>query len=336
MKKRVLVVCPDFFEIGSAILNAVETNGFDGMKIEYADVYPQNLFGFLFFGIFLKARIGLPLKLYDYYVNRKLIKMYTNFVPDILIVIKGNKISRNTLNKIDCKKHLWLIDSFIRTNISLTQIESYDFVHFMEEDDYMQLKDLGNSCSFVPNGYDNNIYYPIAKKINYDIVFVGQLYSTRITQLKKIIDEMPNLRFKFVGGLPSKIDFFKNYELFTKRKYRKVFSLSKLLPKNTNLIYNSSKIVFNPHFNSTMSGTNMRFFEINATNSIQLTNEKYFISNRYNELVITYSSEAEIINQLTFIINNFDNCRKNSILAGEKTLLNETFASRIKEILSHE
>lgn len=335
MKKRVLLLCPDFFEIGTAILNAIETDGFDGKKIEYADIYPQNLFGILFFGFFLKARIRLTLKLYDYYVNRKLIKMYNYFDPDILIVLKGNKISHKTLSKIDCKKHLWLIDSFTRTNISLAQIESYDYVHFMEEDDYSQLKDLPNSCSFVPNGYNNNIYYPIARNINYDIVFVGQLYSTRINQLKRIIDEMPHLRLKFVGGLPSKIDFFKNYEIFTKKKYRKVFSLSNLSPENTNLIYNSSKIVFNPHFNSSMSGTNMRFFEINATNSIQLTNEKYIILNRYNGLVITYSCEDEIIDQLTFIINNYENCKKKSILAREKTLLNDTFVSRIKEILSH-
>lgn len=334
--KKLLLVSPSFFEINSSIEKSLLDLDVEVRLIDHAESSPSGLLGFLIFRVPKFFGLNFTTSLYDIYLNKKIIRVYKKFSPDALLVIKGDKVFVKTLEAIVSKKILWLMDALERTKLSSEQLTKYDSINFMEENDFRVLKSINQNSHFCPNCYDEKVYYNLGLEKEYDIVFVGALYKNRLEIFKNLISANKHLKIKIIGNFPSKFDYIRNISIFFKKNYFNSINIKKLTPNDTNIIYNKSKIVLNPHFNNSPSGTNMRFFEIIGSNSIQITNSKFYLKENYESLINSFEDESEIQALVTGILNDIDLFREKAIRATHKCIKIDTFKIRLSYILNYE
>jgi spore maturation protein CgeB len=162
------------------------------------------------------------------------------------------------------------------------------------------------SVYYLPYAVDLSVYYPIDKKIDYDVVFVGKSDAVfpkrkeRIELLKRTLGE----KFLFEKG------FF--FEQCTEE-------------------YAKAKIIFN--YCST-DATNMRIFEALACKKLLLTNEVLDLYDFFKdkEHLVVYHNDKEMIELIKYYS---DHQEKRNIIAsnGYEEVKKHTYLNRATEIL---
>ena len=157
---------------------------------------------------------------------------------------------------------------------------------------------------FVPLGY--NVFYKptaIQRQENvYDIVFVGSPYKKRLKLLEKIAEQAykKGWRMKVCGPFWQFPYFWKKYLLKYKYPYlartidNGVFSSEQLCR-----LYNSAKICLNIH-NDDMSSLNPRTYDILATKSFMLTDERAFYDGMEpGREFVTYTDDMDVMDKIS-------------------------------------
>lgn len=333
--EKVLVIGPEYFKINNSIANAFEEKGYKTEVFDFSESYPVNIISKFTHGLLSKIGVKYYMGKYNTKVNEDIITTYDIFQPDIVIVVKGHKLFEDTLKHMSSSKLvLWMMDSVDRVPIIYNTIKFYDLVYVFEEKDIETLSERGIRSFHLPLALNAEIYKNSSdssyKPI--DIIFVGSLYQERIDILKKIIDVYPEKNIIIHGFFPSWKVNLKNISLRFS-KYKKYFKIGSLTPFKVNDLYSKSKIVLNMHLNFSLSGCNLRFFEIAGTKSVQVVNKKNFIDKHFDMNQLEFSSYEELFD----IIDNIFRGKIDTVAIADdvyrRVTTMHTYGNRINTIL---
>lgn len=270
-----------------------------------------------------------------YYLQRKFYKFGLQFIKDkwdkrwnddlltfirknadvntvLLFLAGGELISTNTLLELSkYRKILMLWDSIRRFSIGAQkQIGLYDKVYVFEYDDISYIKDTFdmNNISYLPLGYDENIYFARQEERRIDMAFVGAVTPDRFRILEHVAKYAitHHLHLVVVGKWFN--DKWPWMVWKFKRKHPELYSClinHNVPPEETAHIYRHSKIVLNIN-NSVHKSISPRTFEILATRTFQLMNkgqESNGTLNLDSDLVM-FENDADLLQKIRYFISN--------------------------------
>jgi spore maturation protein CgeB len=328
---KVLIIGPEFFDYNISVANAFEHFGFETSTIGYSAGTVTSI----------RQRIkyhlsGNKKSFFDNInskVNAEVLKEYKRFKPDIVFIIHGGVLFPETMNLLkSCKKALWMMDSLARGGSVSPFIKSLDYIFSFEKIDVDFLWNEAKINSwFLPLAVDPTFYHPVEIKQDIDILFVGALYENRVITLNRVVEEFKERNIKIYGSYysPLRRPF---HHLF--RVNKNIFLNKNVSPFHVNQLYNRSKICLNIHHSQSKFGVNPRFFEISGSKGFQLVDKKGYIDQNFTtDEIMTYSSEAELMEKIHYAFNNPVLTKQMASRAYEKVTTQHTFTHRIKYVL---
>lgn len=335
MNKKVLIIGPDFFGYSKSVKKAFQKLGYKTDIINYRKSYNNTLF--------TRARLRFePIFKMNYYknmvinkTNQLILKKYLEFKPEVVMVIKGDILTKNTFKKMkDSIIILWMMDSILEAKEAYKNIDLYDYRFMFEKTDVDKLKNEGIDSFFLPLALDESVYFPIKKQVkDIDLLFVGYLNFKRQSLLENLIKDFPKLNIQIYGGYIGLIISKKHFKYYFKG-YKKYFKNKEISPSEVNELYSKTKIAINIHDDQSKYGCNPRFFEILGTRTFQLVDNNKFIDEYFSDKVISYTSYDDLNNKIKKYIDN-ENLRASIAEKGyQEAINNHTFIQRVKYILT--
>lgn len=311
---KMLLVCPKFHDIEYGILNSFKRLGMD--------VYP------LFFDMGIsekkyikriKLKVGWNtnkiLREEKKQFNSLALKMYNEIQPDIVYVIQGRWMSKDTLAIIKKKSYiaLYLWDMISLFPEMRETFDKYDIIYSFDKRDTKFLKEQGLNAKFKPSGYDNSIYYPIECIKKYDVAFVGAMYPERVKMLKALIKEFPDINWAIYGEYAPLRNWIKWVKWRFSSDFR-YFKNSNLKKNDVNKLYNKSKIVLSIVRENQKDGWSARLPEVLGAKTFQLTNYYDSVEKEFIGCLDMYKDQKELIEKIRFYLKND---QKRNIIASE-------------------
>lgn len=337
MNKKVLVIGPDFWGYSESVARAFESTGCNTEVINYWEDYPINFINRIKCGGMSKIGINYFIKKYNNEINTKILNVYKKIKPDIVFIIKGHKIFKDTLEKIkESKVVLWMMDSIYKVEQTYKNIDLFDYRFMFEKNDVEKLAQSKISSYFLPLALDETVYYPINNiKKTIDILFVGALYPERLELLKSIIIKFPDLNICIYGKYLEwrHTERYINYYL---KNYRAYFENKNVHPSIVNELYARTKIAINIHNPQSQYGCNQRFFEILGSKSFQIVDENKFIKNKFvdGKHIVFFNNEKDLCNKIKYYLNNRVERNRIANYGYQEVIKNHTFKYRINEVLN--
>ena len=296
-------------------------------------------------GIVDRLRIDLALmfkyrKYYDNYVisfNEKVLALYQSFRPDLVLVIRGSKVTARTLHAMSSTvRVLWCQDAVRRCELYSDQLIAYDRRYVFEASDVSWISEHFNLEShFLPMGFDPEIYHPLPKVKDIDVFFVGAYYPNRRLILEGLARSFPNKVLRFYGRHvryrePSTWVRHIYYKL---NGYGQVFVNRSLNPADINSMYASAKICINMHHSQSLLGCNPRVYEIMGAGAFQLVDAIPYVKQNLSDFLVTYDSYDQLREAINYYLSNEHLCHKSVEQTRQLALKSHTFVHRIREIL---
>lgn len=278
-------------------------------------------------------------KFYDRYIedfNRRILDLYQTMRPDIVIVVRGSKVSADILDDISAVKVLWCHDVVRRCDIDQEQLSAYDKRYVFEFTDVAWLDQRGLSAKFLPIGFDPHVYRPLNTPKDIDVFFVGAYYPERRVVLEQLAEHLGQQTLRFYGR------HLRYREPATWLKYCSYMASGKgaifvnrsLDAIKINEMYSRSKVCLNMHHAQNQYGCNPRVFEIMGSGSFQVVDNIPFIKKELGDLISTYSDTSSLLNIIRASLQD-EEFRRSRVEAGRELVLDtHTFAHRMKIILS--
>lgn len=331
MQKKVLIIGPEFYDYNLSIRDAFTNLGFETKVMGYATGNVRSL------GERVRYHLASDKKKFFDKIqerfNEEMLNQYHSFKPDIVFIIQGMGFSAETMHAMkNCKKVLWMMDSLARGKVVRPFVKSVDYVFFFEKTDIEYLwQEVGKKSWFLPLSVDPKVYYPMELKQEIDILFVGALYEHRMKMLGRVAEEFKDKQIKIYGNYYSPLRRPLHHLL---RNNKHVFLNKNISPVNVNELYNKSKLCLNIHHSQSKFGVNQRFFEISGSKAFQLVDQNGYISENFtSDEIMTYSSEADMIEKIHFALNNPSRRSEMASNAHKKVMSGYTFTDRIKYVL---
>lgn len=336
--KTVLLIAMQFYNYNDAIRYYFEKKGYrvaiyDNPEINYNVKEKINNKVANLLGKTSGAKKERPYPVRE--VERKsdeIYKMYKRIHPDIVLILKGDIISKDLLEKMNESINiLWMMDSFSRFEFLIPQASMYDKVFVFEYSDIQLLKVNGIEADFLPLCADERIYYKQDAEKNIDILFVGSIFKQRKKLLDEILERYPKLNIEVYG-----YSIMKN-EIIKKILYKRGWIDSKykqpITPEEINEKYSRTKICINIHHSQTIYGANMRVFECLAAGCFQLVDSNPYIDETFSEGLVTYKDRSDLFSKIEFYLNNGNERDKIAEKGYECVVGNHLFANRLDIIL---
>lgn len=273
-------------------------------------------------------------KIYLLKMNRELIAFSKKKKYDLCVVLKGESLFPETIDKLkaNCSKVInWFFDPICTLDKDFFKsIPKYDLFFVKDMFIKKRLIQIGfKNIDFLLEAFDENIYHPIDKKeIFYqnDISFVGNIYPYRFKLLEPI-NEHNKYHVKLYGNLVQ----IKKGELGQYFEYHK-----KAIAQEKNLIFNTAKIVFNSHNPYEIEGANVRLFEICGSGSFQITDSTLYTKNIFepNKEIVVYHNIDELKKLVEYYLKHEDKrneIKKNGL---KRALKEHTYIHRIKTLMN--
>ncbi|OSZ80899.1 hypothetical protein CAP36_06570 [Chitinophagaceae bacterium IBVUCB2] len=329
--QKVLIIGPEFYDYNLSISDAFVNLGFETKVVGYSIDTVASLGERFRYHLaadknsFFKNRIES--------INEEILRLYHSFKPHLIFIVQGSVLSPETMLAMqDCKKALWMMDSLARGKVVRPIVRSVDYVFFFEKTDIEFLWiEAGINSWFLPLSVDPKVYYPMELKQEIDILFVGALYEHRLKMLGRVAEEFKDKQIKIYGNYYSPLRR-PLHHLFRNNKH--VFLNKNISPVKVNELYNKSKLCLNIHHSQSKFGVNQRFFEISGSKAFQLVDQNGYISENFtSDEIMTYSSEADMIEKIHFALNNPSRRNEMASNAHKKVMSGYTFTDRIKYVL---
>jgi spore maturation protein CgeB len=327
---KVLIVGPDFYNYNQSIERAFQKLGSQTRVLSYSPGEVKSLKEKLQYytslnknAFFDKVKNGF---------NKAILEQYFSFLPDIVFIIQGNYVFKRTVEKMNCKKVLWMMDSIFRAKGAYAIRHNVDYIFLFEKTDVGRLwQEDKIRARFLPLAVDETIYYPTVKQNKIDILFVGALYQKRVELLERIMKRFDDKTMLVYGRYYSPLK--RPIHHFT-RKNKKVFLNKLVSPKEVNMLYNQSSICLNIHHDQSRYGVNQRFFEILGSCSFHLVDDNPYIHDNFLEdEIIIYHSEEELFQKIEMFLNDKAAAMEVAERGYKKVVKDHTFTHRIKEVL---
>lgn len=335
MSKRVLIIGGEFYGYTKSVERTFRKLGYKTDLVEYRKNYSNNLIKRI--RIKFEPMFGL-----NYYnntliseTNQLILKKYLKFKPDIVMIIKGDMLNRNTLKKMkDSIIILWMLDSIFEEKEAYKNVDLYNYRFMFEKTDVARLKKQGMESWFLPLAVDESIYLPTnVPKKDIDLLFIGVFYPKRLSILEHLIKDFPKMNIQIYNKYIGLFDIKKRIKYFLKG-HRKYFINKSVTPKEANKLYSRTKIAINIHHEQSKYGCNMRFFEILGTKTFQLVDSNKFIDDVFFDKVISYKNYEDLKNKIKKYIDNEDLRAAIAENGYQEVINNHTFIQRVKYILT--
>jgi len=302
MRTKVLLIGPKCFNYNQSVGSAFNPEKFEVRIIDYAEQFGQiNLYNKISY-FFSKNRTATTSKLLAK-LNNSVITTYDIYGPDVVLIIKGDTISEETVIKMKRSKNiLWMMDGIFYNPQSLKLADKVDAVFLFEKTDVEKVKDYNKNAFYLPSAFDDQIFKKLNLKKDIDILFIGTLHDSRIKLLEKLHEEFPQLVMKVFC---ERYRFYKTPIKYFESLTDNIFINRFVTPSEANILYNRSKVCLNMHHEQSEYGINPRFFEILGANALQFVDHKPFIEEYFSGYNIrTYKSDEELIQMIRLHFNN--------------------------------
>ena len=333
--KKVLIISTPFFGYQESVGRAFQALGYN-VRIEIYDEPIHPFKGLLKWKHKIardkeKLRVKSREK-YDKYIR----EIYNQYSPDIVFSYNGTILLDSTLDyfRLKSKVIFWMYDSVLRADRKMCKahIDHADAVFCFEEKDVQYYKSINKKAYFLPLACDSNVYYSIDnQEKDIDILFVGYIYGNkkRITLLKKIIQQYPNLNILIYGHYKP---YYKNPIKWIFREKRNIFKNVNISPEKVNQLYASTKIALNIHHEQTLFGANQRLYEASGAGVYQICDANPYIESVFpNGEIGLYHNEKELFSCIEDALINDKSVEIKK--AQEIILTQHTFLHRVKEML---
>ena len=348
MEKTVLISAPKYYGIDSDIKEAFETLGFKTLLINHIQLTILERFAKKI-GIklpFLKPIFNPILKSYLIKENKKFISTVSKEKPDLLLIIKGDHIFPETLEKIknvlSCPvvSYIWdepfythnnNQDDYRKANLK-NGILFYDFI-FVFDTFYIEeiRRRGGKNVRYLPLATNPSRYKDILvsdqDKVNYgyDVCFIGLPFPNRVEMFESLRD----YNLGVFGDHWTKYFMLKGKK--TPSYYRGLAS-----GETVNKIYLSSKIVLNIHHPHSIEGLNTRTFDIPACGAFEMVDYKKNVEKHFkiDKEIVTFENINELKSKIDFYLKN-DDFRKTISECGQQRVLSEhTWVHRAMNVIN--
>lgn len=279
--------------------------------------------------------------------NKKLLHQVFSINPDVLLVLKGDIILPETVEKIrknsDATLVLWCYDSALRLANVLKSGKYFHYFYTYEPSDISKLYKYNIHANYLPMAYDPYSYFKIENMSNSferDICFVGVLhdgYIERKILLESIISFYKDLKIEIWGKSWTWYNPFLQYEYHFKRKaLGKHINNYNIPPKEVNQIYNTTKICLNIHHRQSKEGVNPRTFEILGSGGFQLVDYKPKLEEMFaiDKEIVFYRNNSDLMEKICYYMENEGERKKIARRGNEVVKKNHTYRQRVETILS--
>jgi spore maturation protein CgeB len=307
MKSKVLIIGPDFLNYNRSIATAFDPDQFEFKIISYAEQYGKICLLNKIRYFISNRRHRTTAKLLSE-LNRYILKTHKHYKPDLALIIKGDTIEPETVEKMTCSKNiLWMMDGIFYNSQSIHLVDKMDAVFLFEKSDVKEVKQINPNTYYLPSAFDDNIFNDLHLEKTIDILFIGTLYPERIILLNRIRHQFPNLKMKVFC---ERYRFYKNPLAWWNSQFDKVFINRFVQHKEANILYNKSKVCLNMHHEQSVYGINPRFFEVIGSNALLFTDHKSFLDDFFPDNKIhVFRSEEDL---LRLIEEHFNGVQKQS------------------------
>jgi spore maturation protein CgeB len=271
------------------------------------------------------------------YFNRLLVERYRSEKPDIVLVIRGTKVSPESLDAMKgALRVLWLHDRFGRSDLSEEQIRRYDFRFVFEAGDVAVLKERFNlAADFLPIGFDPDLYRPLnGIRKDVDLCFVGAYYPERRALLERLAQDFRSQTLRFYGR------HLRYREPWTWLRaaayasdYPGVFVNRSLDAPAVNRLYARTKICLNLHHEQSRDGCNPRVFEILGSGGFQIVDPNAYVVNNLKDGVVFYRSYEQLRETVKWYLDDDEHRERVAARGREMALSQHTFGHRIRRLL---
>lgn len=328
--RKVLIIGPECFGYNQSIASSFDSEQYEVKTISYAEQYGIINLRNKFLYFFSKNKRKTSGELLEQ-LNEVILRFYQRFIPEIVLIIKGDVIRKETISRMKgSKKALWMMDGMSYCPNSMKIAGLMDAVFLFEKADEAVVKKINNKTFYLPPAFDPEIFRRLSSvKKNIDLLFIGTLYPDRVQLFEKIVEKFPQLKIRVYC---ERFRFYKSPVQYLKSLFDRVFINRFVSPEKANLLYNRSGICLNLHRKESEYGVNPRFFEINGAGGYQLVDHKPFIDDFFPDYrVNTYQSEAELF----AIIEQYSRgmADKNNDKIYQEVRERHTFRNRIEYIV---
>jgi len=293
----------------------------------------------------ISSRIPYFEKIEQKFIDHELIKQIKNFKPQLLLVIKGDRIPPSTIEKIRNKfdvfvANYWIDDPF-SIEVSRRISKSYDYF-FTNDPDCVRIHQESGCCrvEFISFGSAPHIHRKVElskkdyEKYHSDICFAGTVTENRMEILEALSD------FDLKVWSPRMIlSLMGNYRF----KEKKLPATSCLYHKFTDRavwgqelvkVYNAAKIVINIH--SPQPVPIMRDFEVTGCGAFLLTDRAKGLESMLSdkEEIVVYRNIDDLREKVNFYLGNTGEREDIAKKGLRRTSKDHTYVNRMRELIS--
>ncbi|WP_211611420.1 CgeB family protein [Halorientalis persicus] len=275
--------------------------------------------------------------------NAELVDKINETDPELLLIIKGERVRPSTIQKIskkyNCTTVLWCYDKGARFQNVVNGAKYYDYVFSFEPSDKNDFKQYDIDCKILPMAFDPNYYNTINIKEDIDISFIGRMHCEyRKEILEFLIKNLEEYNVQVWGKAWSLLNPFQLYEYkLSRRQLGNKINNYDIEHNTINRIYNRSKICLNIHHPQSVMGTNPRTFEIAGSGGFQLTDETEQIKSLFDvgEEIVTYQDKNDLLEKILYYIERKEEREQIGLNANEIAHNKHTFNHRVNTLLKN-
>jgi len=320
------------FELGGYCKNALAEIGHNADLFTYSDERISSRFPFLE-------------KIERAFVKKILIRKISDFRPQLILVIKGDRIPLEIIREVKEKfkipvANYWLDDPGL-IEISRKISPAYDFF-FTNDPETVQIhKESGcPHVGFISFGCLPDLHKKIQlsqeeyEKYSSDLCFAGTVTEGRVKVLEALSDF--NLKVwspRFVYSLKENFRIEKTKLPPSSPLYSK-FTDRSIWNEELVKVYNASKIVLNIHSLQTIPI--MRDFEVTGCGAFLLTDYARSLETMFKlgEEIICYKNIEELKDMVKFYLSHSSEREEIARKGNLKAYRNHTYARRMEELIS--
>jgi spore maturation protein CgeB len=269
-------------------------------------------------------------RLYAIYFNTKLLLISLYIRPELIFVIKGEIIFKNSiilLKKNKIKVAVWWQDDPIKYKNLLNHYKFYDefFIFDMSYSEELYKHNV-KVVTWLPFAFNESLLQSQSRNTgikDYDIVFAGSAYDERIAFFEKIVNL--GFKIKLIGNLWKKSKLLSD----------KAVLFPNISPEEIFKHYTGAKIGININHDQSITGVNCRTFELCGFGVFQLTDFRKDLATLYDigEEVVVYKNIDDLLNKVIYYLKNDAEREKIAAAGRERTIKDHTYQKRIRYVI---
>ncbi|MFN8455090.1 MAG: glycosyltransferase [Anaerolineae bacterium] len=271
-------------------------------------------------------------------VHERLLETVQKFKPDLVLVLKGDVLTKKTLEAIKHQKTIlvvWWVDDPLLFPDAIETFSCYDAFFVFDSDLIPRLRELPIPyVDFLPNAYATDVFYPqqlTSREVELykcDVAFVGSYYPPR----EEMFKALKNRNVAIWGpGSWEKQPTLKKY-LNIDQAFR-----GRVLPvTEAAKLYSGATICLNHHHHQiTGNGLNLRAYEIPACGGFELVDYRpgFDALLAGNQEVVYYHSFDEIGSLVEYYLSHPDERHDIARQGYERVIKEHSYQHRIEKII---